>query len=52
MAAITVSLGLAALPDHGVTPEGALAAADTALYYAKRAGRDRVVCAPITLKRR
>ena len=47
MAAITVSLGLAALPDHGVTPDGLLAAADTALYDAKRAGRDRVVCAPI-----
>jgi diguanylate cyclase (GGDEF)-like protein len=47
MGAITVSLGLAALPEHGVTPDALLAAADSALYEAKRAGRDRVMCAPV-----
>jgi diguanylate cyclase (GGDEF)-like protein len=46
MGAITASLGLAALPDHGAAPDALLAAADTALYEAKRAGRDRVMCAP------
>jgi diguanylate cyclase (GGDEF)-like protein len=47
MGGITVSLGLAALPEHGVTPDALLAAADSALYEAKRAGRDRVMCAPV-----
>lgn len=44
---ITVSIGLAtAVPDDRVTPEDLLAAADRALYQAKRQGRDRVVLAP------
>jgi diguanylate cyclase (GGDEF)-like protein len=40
---ISVSIGLATLPEHGVTPEDLIAAADRALYQAKRAGRDRTV---------
>lgn len=43
--AVTVSLGVALSPDHGSTAETALKAADTALYRAKREGRDRVVVA-------
>jgi diguanylate cyclase (GGDEF)-like protein len=45
LGAITVSIGLASLPDHGVTPEELVSAADRALYQAKRAGRDRTVTA-------
>jgi diguanylate cyclase (GGDEF)-like protein len=40
--AITVSLGVAAFPDHGTTPAALLHAADQALYDAKYRGRDRV----------
>jgi len=43
---ITVSVGVAALPLHGMSPKELLEAADTALYSAKREGRDRVVDAP------
>jgi diguanylate cyclase (GGDEF)-like protein len=45
--AITASLGLAGLPQHGVAPDSLLAAADQALYDAKHAGRNRVMGAPI-----
>ena len=38
----TISLGVAIFPDHGVTAEEVIAAADAALYRAKQAGRDRV----------
>jgi two-component system, cell cycle response regulator len=38
--AITVSIGVAVFPDHGMTPDTLLAAADEALYAAKDAGRD------------
>lgn len=41
----TVSAGVAALPVHANTGEGLLAAADRALYEAKRGGRDRAVLA-------
>jgi diguanylate cyclase (GGDEF)-like protein len=44
---ITVSLGVAGLPEHGITPDTLLAAADKALYDAKHAGRNRVRCAPV-----
>ena len=46
LGAITVSIGLAALPDHGLDPRALLAAADIALYRAKREGRDRVSALP------
>ena len=42
---LTVSLGVAILPDHGTSGQAVLRAADTALYRAKAAGRDRVVAA-------
>ncbi len=42
---ITVSVGVAALPQHGTSPKELLDAADAALYRAKRDGRDRVVVA-------
>jgi diguanylate cyclase (GGDEF)-like protein len=38
----TVSIGVAAFPDHAGTSTGLLKAADAALYEAKRTGRDRV----------
>jgi two-component system cell cycle response regulator len=42
---ITLSLGVASLPANGDTPDTVIAAADEALYQAKREGRNRVVCA-------
>lgn len=39
---ISVSIGVAAYPEHGDEATGLLRAADTALYVAKQAGRDRV----------
>ena len=42
---VTVSVGVAELPQHGTTPKTLLEAADAALYVAKREGRDRVVLA-------
>jgi len=43
--AVTVSVGVAALPAHGESSQALLEAADAALYRAKREGRDRVVMA-------
>jgi diguanylate cyclase (GGDEF)-like protein len=43
--AITVSVGIAVLPEHGIGPSDLIAAADRALYRAKETGRDRTVCA-------
>ncbi len=40
---VTVSIGLAAFPEHGQTPTAMIFAADAALYEAKRLGRNRVV---------
>lgn len=42
---VSVSVGVAVWPDHGATPEALIAAADKALYAAKRFGRDVVVAA-------
>ena len=42
---VTLSLGVAIFPDHGSTIDALFGAADTALYRAKREGRDRVVVA-------
>ena len=40
---VTISIGLAAYPEHGLAGDTLLHAADAALYRAKREGRDRVV---------
>lgn len=42
LGAITVSVGVAVVPEHGTSPKEVLEAADAALYQAKRNGRDRV----------
>lgn len=44
---VTISAGVAACPEHGVTADTLLKAADGALYTAKRSGKNRVVIAPI-----
>lgn len=43
-----MSIGVAALPNHGTTEKDLLQAADAALYRAKREGRDRVAVATAT----
>lgn len=42
---VTVSVGVAELPEHGTSPKALLEAADAAMYRAKREGRDRVALA-------
>ncbi len=42
---VTISVGVAAFPLHGTSPKELMAEADSALYEAKRGGRDRVVVA-------
>jgi diguanylate cyclase (GGDEF)-like protein len=40
---ITLSLGVAAFPEHGDKPDDILRAVDTAIHQAKSEGRDRVI---------
>lgn len=47
--AVTVSLGVAVFPAHGVHPDEVIRAADDALYRAKNTGRDRVEVSDTTL---
>jgi len=47
---VTLSLGVAALPDHGTTAAELLTAADRALLRAKEEGRDRVLIAEVISK--
>jgi diguanylate cyclase (GGDEF)-like protein len=42
---VTVSIGVASYPEHGETAEAVIAAADAALYRAKRGGRNETVMA-------
>jgi diguanylate cyclase (GGDEF)-like protein len=42
---VTFSVGVAAFPEHGMSPKELMAAADAAMYEAKRGGRDRVMVA-------
>ena len=42
---VTLSVGVAAFPAHGMSPKELMAAADGALYEAKRGGRDQVAVA-------
>jgi diguanylate cyclase (GGDEF)-like protein len=43
LGAVTLSIGVAVFPDHGLTVDSLLQSADSALYRAKKAGRDRVM---------
>ncbi len=45
MGMLTVSIGVAVFPEHGMSPKELMAAADAALYEAKHRGRDQVVVA-------
>jgi diguanylate cyclase (GGDEF)-like protein/PAS domain S-box-containing protein len=42
LGAITLSLGVASFPEHGLSGEAVIQAADAALYRAKKLGRDTV----------
>jgi len=42
----TISMGVAAYPEHGKSKEELLRAADRAMYIAKNTGRNRVVVYP------
>jgi len=44
---VTLSAGVAAFPDHGTTRDELVRAADTGLYAAKQAGRNRVCLASL-----
>lgn len=43
---VTASFGVACYPEHGSDPDHLTSAADSALYAAKNAGRNRVHCPP------
>jgi diguanylate cyclase (GGDEF)-like protein len=44
---VTASIGVAVFPDHGTEIDEVVAAADRAMYEAKREGRDRISVAPM-----
>jgi len=44
---VTISVGVASFPQHGMSPKELMAAADAALYEAKRGGRDQVAVASL-----
>ncbi len=44
----TISVGIAAYPEHAATPDDLMAAADAAMYEAKHAGGNCVVLSPKT----
>jgi diguanylate cyclase (GGDEF)-like protein len=44
---VTASIGVAVFPDHGQEMDDVVAAADHAMYEAKREGRDRIAIAPM-----
>jgi diguanylate cyclase (GGDEF)-like protein len=44
---ITISLGVAVFPLHGVTAEVLIKSADKALYHAKKSGKNRVVVSEV-----
>ncbi|MBZ5688292.1 MAG: diguanylate cyclase [Acidobacteriia bacterium] len=46
---IAASIGVAALPNHGMNERDLIQAADAALYRAKREGRDRVAVADVSI---
>jgi diguanylate cyclase (GGDEF)-like protein len=43
---VTVSIGVAAFPEHGEALEEVIQASDKAMYESKRGGRNRVTAAP------
>ncbi|MBD1904339.1 diguanylate cyclase [Funiculus sociatus GB2-A5] len=45
LGSITLSIGVAIFPTHGLTGSAVIRAADAALYHAKHQGRDRVLVA-------
>jgi len=45
---VTISAGVAAFPDHGASRDDLIRAADTGLYAAKQAGRNRVCLSTLT----
>lgn len=44
---LSISVGVATFPDDATEPEALVRAADSALYAAKRSGRNRIVLAPV-----